>query len=105
MVGYSLPSGHTLGAFILLTFALISTKALTTPVRYGLACLLIPWAIAVSYSPVVLRVHWPYDILSSGMGGILIGLAFYSVLYRVLWMEKPEVVEGETAEPKLNAAK
>jgi phosphatidylglycerophosphatase B len=97
-VGYSLPSGHTLGAFALLTFALISTKVVTTPVRYGLACLLIPWAIAVSYSRVVLRVHWPYDIISSGMGGILIGLAFYSVMYRVLWMGKPVVERAETVE-------
>lgn len=99
-VGFSLPSGHTLGAFALLTFALIATKVMTTPVRYGLACLLVPWAVAVSFSRVVLRVHWPYDIISSGMAGILIGLAFYSVMYRALWMEKPVVAEPEGAEAK-----
>ena len=92
--GYSLPSGHTLSAFTLLTFALLATKETAGNVHYAVACLLVPWALAVSYSRVLLRVHWPNDVIVSGMAGILLGIGLFTLSRRLLWAERPNSVDS-----------
>ncbi|WP_115720106.1 phosphatase PAP2 family protein [Gallaecimonas mangrovi] len=58
---FSLPSGHTAAAFVITTMALG---------HFGLLGLLIlPWAIAVGLSRVMLGVHFPTDILAGAALG------------------------------------
>ena len=83
--GFSLPSGHTLGAFTVLTVALFSTWTLTSGWRFVLSCLLVPWAIAVSYSRILLLMHWPNDLIVSAMAGILLGTGLFVSLRSTLW--------------------
>lgn len=65
---FSFPSGHTAAAFLLATLALLT---------YGAAAwLLLPWAICVGLSRVVLGVHFPGDIMAGATLGTAIG--FYS---------------------------
>lgn len=71
---YSFPSGHTLTAVI---SAVIITCANH---RFGWAA--IPLAILISFSRLYLFVHFPSDILTSIVFGIIIGLTAVSVVRR-----------------------
>lgn len=64
---FSLPSGHTAGAFVL-----VSAAALYAPLWLPL---LLAWGLAVGLSRVLLGVHFPGDILAGmilGSGSVLL---------------------------------
>jgi undecaprenyl-diphosphatase len=58
---YSFPSGHTLHAVCFTTLALAQLPAL--------ACLLLPFSLAVAASRVVLGLHYPTDVLAGAVLG------------------------------------
>jgi len=72
--GYSFPSGHSFSAFFFATFLLASAATYMTSTRLGLFYLLLPWALSVCYSRLILRVHTPIDITIGSLQGLLIGL-------------------------------
>lgn len=61
---YSFPSGHTLHAVL---FTVLAVDALP-----GLAAVLVPFAVLVAASRVVLGLHYPSDVIAGGaLGGAL----------------------------------
>ena len=58
---FSLPSGHTAGAFVFATALL--------QVEPGFGICLLPWALAVGASRVLLGVHYPCDIIAGALLG------------------------------------
>lgn len=63
---FSFPSGHTLHA---VSFTLVICTSLPL-----LALLLVPVALAIAASRVVLGLHYPSDVAAGGMIGALVGL-------------------------------
>ncbi|MEZ5524079.1 MAG: phosphatase PAP2 family protein [Pseudomonadales bacterium] len=62
---FSFPSGHTAAAFLLATLVLLV---------YGTAAwVLLPWAVCVGASRIVLGVHFPGDIIAGAILGTSIG--------------------------------
>jgi membrane-associated phospholipid phosphatase len=51
--------------------------------------LLVPWAVCVSLSRLILRVHWPADILIGGIAGILVGAGGYLLTQLLIRMLEP----------------
>jgi undecaprenyl-diphosphatase len=69
---FSMPSGHTSGAFLFVTLLCL---------HYGpLPALLYPWAVCVALSRVCLGVHFPSDTLLGALLGSSLGLLTVSVL-------------------------
>lgn len=67
---FSLPSGHTAAAFLMVTLALG---------HFGIWGLLaLPWALMVGLSRVLLGVHFPTDILAGAALGI--GMACFTLM-------------------------
>lgn len=64
---FSFPSGHTLHA---VSFTLIVCSSLP-----AFAMVLLPLAVLIALSRVVLGLHYPTDVLAGGLLGALIGLA------------------------------
>lgn len=60
---YSFPSGHTISS-------VIASVILSVTVQFG--CIAIPVAVLISFSRLYLYVHYPSDILTSVISGILI---------------------------------
>ena len=69
---FSLPSGHTAAAFLIVTII-----GLFYPIAFIPAVI---WACLVGISRVVLRVHFPLDVLVGALLGISIALISYQVL-------------------------
>jgi membrane-associated phospholipid phosphatase len=80
MTGYSFPSGHSFASMLLATFFLAMALWLLPPDRARPFFLLLPWAVAVCWSRVILRVHSPVDVSFGALQGIVVGvLAFLLV--------------------------
>jgi undecaprenyl-diphosphatase len=62
---FSFPSGHTAAAFLLATLVLL--------VYCTAAWVLLPWAVCVGASRIVLGVHFPGDIIAGAILGTSIG--------------------------------
>ena len=75
--GYSLPSGHTLTAFIAAT---VLTRA---PIARGLKVAAWVAAIAIAFSRLYLFVHFPTDVLAGAVIGVLAGLLGVYISNRV----------------------
>ncbi len=74
---FSRPSGHALASMTLATFYLSIAPASLSGWRRWPFYLLVPWAVCVSLSRPILRVHWPADILIGGFAGIVLGAGGY----------------------------
>ena len=74
---FSRPSGHALASMTFATFYLSMALSSLSGWRRWPFYLLVPWAVCVSLSRPILRVHWPADILIGGLAGIVVGAAGY----------------------------
>lgn len=70
-VNYSFPSGHSIAAMTVAGFycLLFLYRGRSPWLVGGLAF----WAVAVCYSRLLLGLHWPADILASGLLGVMFG--------------------------------
>jgi undecaprenyl-diphosphatase len=68
---YSFPSGHTLHA--------VAFTAIATHFFPELALFLVPFAVLVALSRVVLGLHYPSDVAAGGTIGLLLALAALAV--------------------------
>jgi membrane-associated phospholipid phosphatase len=73
VTGYSFPSGHSLSAFVFSSILLyiIWNASLKTPLKWILSFFLIVFAIMVGISRIVLKVHYPTDVIASFCVGIV----------------------------------
>jgi undecaprenyl-diphosphatase len=67
------PSGHTTAAvvFAVITVYLLSRARMHPAARLALQALAIAMALSVGWARILLRAHWPTDVL----GGVLLGIA------------------------------
>lgn len=79
--GYSFPSGHSFAAMFFASFFLTLGLSCLSGWRKYAFYLLLPWAAAVCYSRLVLRVHTPLDITVGGLEGLFLGLGGF-LLFR-----------------------
>jgi membrane-associated phospholipid phosphatase len=77
---FSRPSGHALASMTFATLYLSIGLSLLSGWRRWTFHLLVPWAVCVSLSRPILRVHWRTDILIGGLAGILVGAAGYVLI-------------------------
>jgi len=82
--GYSFPSGHAFAAMFFATFFLATGVSYVSIPRRRLFYLLLPWALAVCYSRLVLRVHTPTDITIGGLEGLVLGFMAFLIFRAVL---------------------
>ena len=67
---FSLPSGHTAAAFLVATLVMLHVG--------WPGALLLPWAMAVGASRVILGVHYPGDIVAGATVGSLVALTVFT---------------------------
>ena len=77
--GYSFPSGHAFAAMFFATFLLLLAATYVRPGGLWLFYPLLPWALAVSYSRSILRVHTPMDITIGGLQGLVLALMAWGI--------------------------
>lgn len=82
--GYSFPSGHSFSAMFFATFFLMLGAVLLTSRRLYWLYLLLPWAVAVCVSRVILGVHSPLDIITGALQGGAFGLLAWFICMKVL---------------------
>ncbi|MHC4403079.1 MAG: phosphatase PAP2 family protein [Planctomycetota bacterium] len=75
--GYSFPSGHSFSSMFFATFFLATGVSYISTRRIWLFYLLLPWALAVCYSRLILRVHTPTDITVGGLEGVVLGFVAF----------------------------
>lgn len=79
-VGYSFPSGHAFASMLYATlFSALAVSWLPAR-RSWLFFLLLPWAVIVCWSRLILRVHTPLDITAGGLQGIAIGFVAFLLI-------------------------
>jgi len=73
VAGYSFPSGHSLSAFVFssILIYIIWNSNFTTPLKWLLSVFLFLLAIMVGISRIVLKVHYPTDVIASFCVGIV----------------------------------
>ncbi len=81
--GYSFPSGHSFAAMFFASYFLALGLTYLCGWRKYMFYLLLPWAVAVCYSRLVLRVHTPLDITVGGLEGLILGIGGF-LLFRAL---------------------
>lgn len=82
--GYSFPSGHSFSAMFFATFFLAMASTFLNTRRLDLFYLLLPWAVAVCYSRLVLRVHTPLDVTVGSLQGIVIGFFAWAMAKKLI---------------------
>lgn len=81
LLQHSLPSGHTLTAFVLAAVILLSARP---PRLIGLLALGV--AILVGLSRIAVGAHWPTDVLAGAAGGWLAGALGIQLAQRWAWL-------------------
>lgn len=81
-IGYSFPSGHAFASMFFASFFLAMGLTLASTPRRSCFFLLLPWAVCVAFSRVVLWVHTAKDIVVGSCIGLLFGWLAY-VLVRM----------------------
>jgi undecaprenyl-diphosphatase len=101
-IGHSFPSGHTAAIVVfvgVLSYVLLRSQPRTR--RIGLSLAGIVLSVGVGLSRVVLRVHYPSDVL----GGILAGTCWLAVMLLIgEWIEKGPVAEAPVPAPTRRAS-
>ena len=82
--GFSQPSGHAMTALLFMTFFLGMALTYLEGRRRQVFYLLVPWAVLVCYSRLILRVHAPDDIILGAVQGALLGMAAFAVTRLIL---------------------
>jgi phosphatidylglycerophosphatase B len=80
--GYSFPSGHAFTAMFFATFFFAMGLTWLSMPRLLFSYLLLPWAVYVCYSRLVLQMHTTVDICVGGLLGLLLGVLAF-VLVRI----------------------
>lgn len=73
VTGYSFPSGHSLSAFVLssLLIYIIWNSDFKAFLKWGLSVILVLFAITVGISRIILKVHYPTDVIASFSVGLV----------------------------------
>jgi phosphatidylglycerophosphatase B len=75
--GYSFPSGHAFSAMFFATFFFAMGVTWLSMPRLLFFYLLLPWAVCVCYSRLILQMHTAADVSVGALAGLLLGaLAF-----------------------------
>lgn len=78
--GYSFPSGHAFTAMFFATFFFAMGVSWLSMPRLLFFYLLLPWAVCVCFSRIILRMHTAADVAVGALAGLLLGaLAFVLV--------------------------
>lgn len=71
---FSFVSGHAANSFAVSIFVILSLKNYIKLIYF-----LLIWPLLFAYSRIYLGVHYPLDVLSGALLGILIGIGFYKI--------------------------
>ncbi|WOO39638.1 phosphatase PAP2 family protein [Rubellicoccus peritrichatus] len=82
--GYSFPSGHAFSAILIATFFLATAVPSVNTNRICFFYALLPWALVVCLSRVILRVHSPTDIIVGALEGLIIGVITWTITNRLI---------------------
>ena len=82
--GYSFPSGHAYSSVLFAVFFLALAVSLNVGRRLWLFYALLPWAMGVCYSRLVLRLHTPTDIYFGSLQGLIVGFLAWFVAWQLI---------------------
>lgn len=87
---YSFPSGHALSSFIFCTVVgyLVWKTKLSLPLKWIISMLLLVFAMTIGLSRIVLKMHYPTDVLAGFLLGLVWVLMSFYIFNRV-WPRKP----------------